>query len=486
MSIIIEIAVSDETNTTEQGRILEKLGKKVLESMQYEVIEEIRLTGMEVDLLARHKINSEEIYVECKAHRNNLSADVITKLLGNVDFKGVSSGWLLSTATFGKDAKGLYDEWDKKSPDKKRRLHLYTPERLVDLLISSKSVCDPTCIDKSTNLIYSDDSYLLLTNYGYFWAVPIVDAIAGVNKSVMLFDVSTGKKILDDNVLNNVSKVNSSLKELSWLKHNNQDDGFTTALSEEKKQSIVNVPKSDHWADYRPARPEDFVGRKNILTDIYTFFDNVRDNSTKTRIIAIKSPSGWGKSSTLLKLVASCQNIRKHKKYFMFAVDSRAAISSRYGELALIECFNEAIRCGFVQKPMTNLKLSGTSNPFSDISIIEVLESLKKDKKIIVLFFDQFEEIFAKQELAPLFKELSILCSAIDSVQENFVLGFSWKTDGTIPQDHPAYHMWQSLADRRKEFNLIPFTGSEVSSALSLFAKELSQSINPQLRRTNN
>ena len=81
-----------------------------------------------------------------------------------------------------------------------------------------------------------------------------------------------------------------------------------------------------------------------------------------------------------------------------------------------------------------------------------VLGELKEKKKVIVLFFDQFEEITTKQELAELFNQIRMLCAAVESADESLVLGFSWKTDGSIPTDHPAYHVWHSFSDRRREF----------------------------------
>lgn len=52
--------------------------------MQFDVTKEIRVTGVEVDLFAKHRVSGEEIYVECKAHKSTLPADVITKIIGNV------------------------------------------------------------------------------------------------------------------------------------------------------------------------------------------------------------------------------------------------------------------------------------------------------------------------------------------------------------------------------------------------------------------
>lgn len=63
------------------------------------------------------------------------------------------------------------------------------------------------------------------------------------------------------------------------------------------------------------------------------------------------------------------------------------------------------------------------------------------------------------------------------------LVGFSWKTDGVIPTEHNAYHMWHSLSDRRFEIELSPFTEREVGLAINRFSKELGNPVIPQLRR---
>ena len=110
-------------------------------------------------------------------------------------------------------------------------------------------------------------------------------------------------------------------------------------------------------------------------------------------------------------------------------------------------------------------------------------KQLKREKKVVLLFFDQFEEIFSKPELESLFKNFTFLCNGIDGAQENIVLGFSWKTDGSVPTGHAAYYMWQSLADRRREFSLNRFSSNEISKAITKFSKEINQSLDPRLKR---
>ena len=105
--------------------MLEDLASKFLNSQGLENVENVRVSGMEIDLLATDRQTGEKIFVECKAYRSNISADVITKLLGNVGLRDAASGWLITTHSFGKDAKGIQEEWSSKPPQKRRKLRFF-------------------------------------------------------------------------------------------------------------------------------------------------------------------------------------------------------------------------------------------------------------------------------------------------------------------------------------------------------------------------
>ena len=98
------------------------------------------------------------------------------------------------------------------------------------------------------------------------------------------------------------------------------------------------------------------------------------------------------------------------------------------------------------------------------------------------LIFDQFEELYSKAELHPIFEVMQRLLLAANSCQTNFVLGFAWKSDSTFSGDHPAYHMWHNLADHRYEIQLFPFDAAEVSSTVTLFEKEYGHTLHKGLR----
>lgn len=483
LNISIEVALPKDASTTEKGTVLEKFATRLLETQNFRVVQQVRLTAMEVDLLAQEKSTGERVFVECKAYRSTISADVLTKLLGNVVADDdLTAGWLISTYALGKDAKGFRDKWNQKPLPDRRRLQIYDPEALLGRLVGAGLVVDPATLVVPSELRLSDERFLLLTDFGEFWAVVVFDPDSGIRESALLYDARTGGRITAKGIAARITETDTSLAALSWLIDESSPSQIDRDQIRIEYQSVVQVPVADDWADYRPARPADFVGRDEHLRSVFDFFENIRTRTSRTRILAIKAPSGWGKSSFVLKIANSAQNIRNRKKCFVYAVDSRAANSRRFGELALALAITAAQKEGFIAVS-SPLGFGGTTNPFADHTMKAVLEELQRDGKVLCLVFDQFEELLYKAELESVFDEIRALCNSVDEAQENIVIGFSWKTDGTIPTEHKAYYLWQNLADRRKEIELEPFSAREVSSALTKFAKEMGQPLAPQLKR---
>lgn len=115
MNTRIEICTKEDESTTVKGGILERLVAQILTVQQFEVTQTVRVTGMEIDVYAKHKITNQVILVECKAHENALPADVITKLLGNIMLRKADACWLVTTGPLSKDAEGTRIEWEQLS-----------------------------------------------------------------------------------------------------------------------------------------------------------------------------------------------------------------------------------------------------------------------------------------------------------------------------------------------------------------------------------
>lgn len=487
-SVRIEVLAKEGDSSTQRGALLEGLAKRVLSAMQFAYVSTtVRRTGIEIDVVGQDPQTGERIIVECKAYRDQaIAADVVIKLFGQVNFYGYSAGWLLTTSELGKDAKGLRDEHRQRPESERKKLRFYDPNELVGLFVSTGQMYDPKTLLAPPDIRFSRTAVLLVSDIGEYWAVTAIGTSSGVADTVLVFDGKSGELVREKGVIQALSERDSDLKELTWIAN---DDGASAAavLSDaalkRELDSIAAVPIADTWSDYRPARPQDFVGRDETLRSILSFLDDVRVQKVSTRLLAIKAPSGWGKSSFLNKLRATCGNIRNRGRFFLYPVDCRTATSARYPELALKRCFDQAMAEGFIPVDPNSVSVGSAGDPLSASSMQAVLEYLRSEQKVVVLFFDQFEEITTREDFADLFQSIKAMCSAIDSARENVVLGFSWKTDGAIPTDHPAYHIWHQFGDRRREFELSLFSAAEISRLLGGLAKELTHAIDPSLKR---
>jgi len=482
MSYTIEVCTEEGSSTTEKGKLLEELAAHVLRVQQYEIIKTLRVTGMEIDVLAKHKINNSTTLVECKAWESTLPSDAISKLLGNIELRKAATGWLFSTGPLSSDAKGIQTEWEERTDSERSKLSFYTSDRIINLLIDAHIIVFPVLIKEQIKNLFasSEDSTLMVTSIGMFWLIPIMDKESVFTTSVIIFNARTGERINNKDVLEKLKCLKNSYSSYQWLEGVEVDKKISEQLLNEY-HNIVPVISGDDWTDYRPARPEDFVGRKLLIADIFDYFTDVIEEISSTRLFAIKAPSGMGKSSVVLKIVSMVQNRRMLKKLFIYAVDVRTAMSSRYVEMALKACFEKADSDGFTDMKNRKIQFTNIASFMQSDSINNTLSYLKSQNKLIVLIFDQFEELFSKKEYYDLFDNFRILSNIVDALKQNFILGFAWKTDLTVPAEHPAYYMWSNLSDRRKEFEVAQFKHLEIKNAIKVFGNQLGEKINPVL-----
>lgn len=482
MNYSIETCSITEKSTTAKGHVLEKLASDLLKVQQYEVTQEIRITGMEIDVLAEHTLKHTRVFVECKAwDSNSIPGDVITKLAGNVLIKGVDEGWLIFTGILSKDARGLEEEI--RGNEKLRKIiSIYTPQKIIKALIDARIILDSKIVEATYKKdAFGEQRVLMVTDVGKFWIMPIIDPHSPYITAVKAFNASTGSIITDPKLLDELKAKSNTYSDFQWIVDCKQTNPDISRQIDEEYSSIVQVLCGDDWRDYRPARPEDFVGRKNIIQDIFLYFKAVIDDRSRTRVFSLKAPSGMGKSSVVLKIDSIAKKKSKKYHYFTYCVDVRTAMSSRYVEMVLKSCFFEADKAGFTDVKNRSISALTVEQFFEESSIISTLQYLKRNGKCIVIIFDQFEELISKKELFSLFKKIQALCNVVDAIQGRLILGFSWKTDLTLPAEHPAYFWWSNLSDRRKEFELSQFTASEIKSAIMIFGKQLGEKIDPIL-----
>ncbi|MCG7602065.1 restriction endonuclease [Halomonas sp. McH1-25] len=478
----IEVALHKTSSTKERGDLLESLTEKLLSAQSYEVIKEIRFTALELDLLCRHKVSGKEIYVECKAYRDkNIDANILKNLAGTLFLKDYSEAWIVSTGEYGKEAKGFAEEWKAKPKDQATKLSFYDPEKVVASLISS-GIIKRQPEDRAAEYMGSENLIgewvLLVTSYGIFWAVATLSG--GIPAGVLCYYAKNNELVKDAALLSNIADTDTTLNNLNFnlpkshkIKPPEIDSG--------KSVSVVQVQTGEAWSDYRPARPEDFVGRVKDIRYIFDFFRNIKEKNTSTRIFAITGNSGMGKSSLIAKLKSKARNYQNKHKYFVFPVDIRAATGPDYIYSSLLEALKSAQEDGFGEQGI-DLVLSDVGNPLNSETIKRYLESLDQNGQLIALVFDQFEELYSKPELYEVFEKAKSLLLSAAAMKLNFCLGFAWKTDSTTHSEHPAYFFWHQLSDYRVTRKLAPFSDRESNTAINIFEKEIQQKLHHDLR----
>lgn len=477
------MACEKSDNNTDKGNIFEDLAEKLLKAQGYVVTKQVRCTAVELDLLCKHKTNGKEIYVECKAHNNTIQSGVLKELLGTIALKNFNEGWIISTSEFGKDAKGFVQEWQKKPSDQSSKLSFYTPNLVIDALKNTSIIIrEPT--DKAKNHLHKGqslgDCILLVTRNSLYWAMFVVEH--GHPFGVLIYDAKTGEHIQNENTLDYIAQLNTSLKDLNiFFGQSDETTKIDNVTMEDALPNVVEVQIGDSWEDYRPARPKDFIGRHELQNKILIFIRNTNKNQGASRIFAIKGNSGIGKSSLIAKIRDRSKNKHYRNKCFIYAVDMRGAKTASYINASLLKCLQESQKAGFGEKNL-KLQLTDPASPFASQTIAKYFLSLKKKRQVVCLIFDQFEELYSKPELFKIFESARSLMLATVTVKENFTLGFAWKTDSTTQQDHPAYSMWHELSDYRKTYKLDIFDGGEISKTITTFEKETGQKVRKDLR----
>jgi hypothetical protein len=331
MDVKIEVAVPSSASTKDKGDLLENLTAQLLAAQSYEVIKEIRFTAVELDLLCRHKISGKEIYVECKAYRDKpIDANILKNLAGTRALMEYPEAWLVSTTEYGKEAKGFIQTWKSKPPAQAIALSFYEPADVINALTSA-GIIKPSPKDKAIDYCKSKNLLggwvLLITPYGKLWAVTILSG--GIPNKVIFYHAADNEPVTDSKLISNLLGTDTSLSLLEFEAQTASTIKAIIPVTEDVGE-VAQVQIGVEWSDYRPARPQDFVGRAKDINFVFDFFKLVTTQSTNTRIFAITGDSGMGKSSLIAKLTYKSKNIQNKNKYFIFPVDVRAATGPSY------------------------------------------------------------------------------------------------------------------------------------------------------------
>jgi len=464
----IKIILQEGSSNKAKGNCFEKLVGDLIATHQYKVRHNIRFTGMELDLLAEHKHRPNEVlYVECKA-KNKVSSIELRTFFANVFHHNANFGYFFRTHELEYDAGGLLQEY-RKDP-RYNNLTFFEPEDIIKMLTDSKQIFEPIEELKEYNI---SKRFLAVTYFGDFLIYLINEKAALPTKYAVIDANKNSNKPTSENI-KQLKKSIEEIVDLELIENIKTHIDKPTSTQIIEVESISEVQESENWFDYLPASSSKnhFVGRDEIRTKILAYFKEISNGKSNKRIFYLNGKSGWGKSSLVLEIKNRCRNKHYKNRFYSIAIDTRSAISNNFVAIAFKKLIQNAIDENFIKKNKVNRHIKFTSNTdlLSSESVKSILNYLKENDKFLVLIFDQFEDVFRKQNF---FQSFYKFLSDITDIKPNIILGFSWKTDFFLGPDDDAYHIWQQAKEQAREFSVSEFGEKEIDGII----KQLESSV---------
>ena len=413
----------------------------------------ISADGIELDVIATHLISGQKMIAECKAYSSPVSAAMLgtfhSKLVTRRYKEPNTQGYFVALPRLTANGKEQADEIAANDPGFK----LLTARGVVNLLRSGQSIAECPIAN-----ILSSDPAVIISEHGVYAACLEVDERSRTPSRVLVWAVN---ELVPSPVLESLArdKYSQGVPVMDA-----RDPGPPTlAKSVDSSGIIVTVTGSQSDFEYQlPASPKYFVGRKALISSLEESLDS------QAGTIVLNAQSGWGKSSAALRLQALVQD----RRGYAYIIDSRTATHRRFVSDALRIAALNAAEVGV-------LELGDDASWASLPSSLRTLKDAQWFGGPLVVFFDQFENVFRDEALTREFRDLAL--SARD-LSEHLLVGFAWKTDLIGWTESHPYQLRDEIRINATVLTVGPLGVSEVDTLLRRLEKEIGQSLARDLK----
>lgn len=479
--IRFQVVIPDEWTNNQRGKFWEDVSADLFRKFRWEA-NSIEFDGMQTDIYVKNLDTNETGLIECKHQQESIAAPTILKLMGQALYKKVYFAYLLSTSALNGKAKAVVLEYTNEQDKEYKPFNLviWSSDTLAQVFMDVHNIKIPQDLDSNIKTI----TLLVTHQKDFFWVAEEMGE-SNIPDSAIIFPITNTKNNLSSEDWEKYFSSHKIWENLEITVFNptviEPQDKFTNqSISEVKKVTVSKINQADSFDDYhRPCRPEDFFGRLEPQRKFWNFVNNVRDGKTDLRVVSFSGSTGLGKSSLVLKLASDCRQKPEYKDHFYIYHVDVTSVNQEKATLFVIaairKALQDAIDSGFVELPNHQVSIESAEPPyFSSESIQLLIENLKKSGKVIVIFFDQFEEILTKDSLSYLYDLFNKAAYEVDSLKENIVLGFCWRTDVNFAT-HQSYFTGHHLAKLRKDIDFSEFSQQDSSSLLEGFENYLNQ-----------
>lgn len=412
--------------------------------------------GIELDVVTRHSLLGTTAIAECKAYSRNLQASDLTNFYGKLTVErfdnpnafGVFCALPRLTAAGEEKARQIREKDDK-------FLYLSSTDIAGELLKHG------VVGERPTSIQLASDAAVLITEHGIYSAALVLDPVTRTPVRVAVWAAADEPVPLP--VLNRLQQAEYAAElPVADARTDWQAEGPSREL-----QDAVIVPVRGSGSDFEyqlPASPRYFVGRSAPVAALEEAL------SAGAGVLVLNAQSGWGKSSLALKL----QERTQARSGYAVVLDSRTANSPRYVVEVLRTASVAAAAAGVCELPVD----ASWASLNSAVATLAHATWASPDRPLVV-FFDQFENVFRNEELTRSFRDLAL---AVREFSGPFLLGFAWKTDLVGWTEGHPYRLRDDIRGAATVVRVEPFGPDEVNILLRRLEKQADQKLYQDLR----
>jgi energy-coupling factor transporter ATP-binding protein EcfA2 len=462
--LVLAEGKTDSERNNLRGHLFEKFIAILLELYGYEPPSRSSLNitsnGIELDVVTVHRLNKQKALAECKAYSTNLPASAISSFYGKVSAERLSEPGLTGffVAIPGLTPGG--DEFRRKVSATDKHFHGLVSENIVALLREQRIVVDPPGAEA-----FRSDLAVLITQYGTYSAAKVLDPNSRLATCVQVWGTEAVPAPVLALVGNSDYAAGLPITGISGP----QQQAQQACVSIPVEPTIVEVVGSKSDLEYHlPASPKFFVGRREHMKAFDGLVDGGIDRGV---VVVLNGQSGWGKSSLALQF----KNIMGHHGGLGAVVDSRTAASPEFVWQSLRKILLGAEKHGLVTLP-ADASFASLNSTLSTIS----RASWACRSRPLLVFYDQFENVFRDARLTQEFRDLSL---AVRELVAPIIVGFAWKTDLVGLTETYPYQLRDDIRSCAVVYVMEPLGPSEINTLLGRLQRTAETGLQKDLKQ---
>ncbi|MEH1058342.1 hypothetical protein V6U89_24420 [Micromonospora sp. CPCC 206171] len=418
--------------------------------------------GIELDVAVSSSFTKQSAIAEGKAYSTNVKAQALTSFYGKLNMARFEHpdmhGYLFALPRLV--AQG--HESARTAETRDARFHYFDAERVIATLLTRGLI---RTVDAAVpeGLVVSDPA-LVIAKEGLYSCVKVLDGNSRRAAEVLVWgrtqETSPPRPVLD--LLESSDYARElTVRDLSSTRNIPRQAHHADTTS----PIVVSVRGSSSDFEYQfPASPEFFVGRRLIVAELSKIVAKGRG------IFILNAQSGWGKSSLALKLKMMVERAGG----YALVIDSRTANSPVFVTESLRIAAQNAASHGLLALP------EETSWASLKSAVATLREAKWNKDSPLLIFFDQFENVFQDEETTRQFRDLALL---LNEVVQPILLGFAWKTDLVGWTESHPYRLRDEIRAGSDQIVVGPMGAKDVEALLRRLEKRIGQSLARELRQ---